>query len=215
MAEEGAAAADHLLTMAIRAIDYCPATDIAFPDYLSALLTADRELYPDDSKYGYREVLRSAFVRYGILPASDDLDGCWRAPEGQALSYEQVHAQALRRNPDEVFRFLWDNREALALRPEARTQVLSVLPCRRSGPDGFPLNETVAQYIQELDLLAADLTDLSISKPATMADDEPICLVGGGALIFDDFGQLKYHVHKDVLNAERQSKVLAYSPAPV
>ena len=34
--EEGARTAGHLLTMAIRAIDYCPPTDITFPDYLGA-----------------------------------------------------------------------------------------------------------------------------------------------------------------------------------
>jgi hypothetical protein len=39
--DEGAQAAGHLLTMAIRAIDYCPPTDITFSHYLSALLTID------------------------------------------------------------------------------------------------------------------------------------------------------------------------------
>jgi hypothetical protein len=32
--------------MSIRAIDYCPPTDIWFSDYLSALLTVDREVGP-------------------------------------------------------------------------------------------------------------------------------------------------------------------------
>ena len=32
--------------MAIRAIDYCPPTDLTFADYLSALLTVDREVVP-------------------------------------------------------------------------------------------------------------------------------------------------------------------------
>ena len=50
--EEGARVAEHLLTMAIRAIDYCPTIDVNFADYLSALLTIDREVVPDDSRYG-------------------------------------------------------------------------------------------------------------------------------------------------------------------
>jgi hypothetical protein len=48
--DEGAQSAGHLLTMAIRAIDYCPPTDITFSDYLSALLTVDREVVPDDGE---------------------------------------------------------------------------------------------------------------------------------------------------------------------
>jgi len=55
--EEGARVANHLLTMSIRALDYCPTTDITFHDYLSALLTIDREVVADDSKYGYRDSL--------------------------------------------------------------------------------------------------------------------------------------------------------------
>ena len=40
-AEEGAEIAERLLTMCIRAIDYCPPTDLQFCDFASALLTAD------------------------------------------------------------------------------------------------------------------------------------------------------------------------------
>jgi len=53
--DEGASAADHLLTMVIRSLDYAPPTDIRFGDFLSALLTADSEVVPDDSKYHYRK----------------------------------------------------------------------------------------------------------------------------------------------------------------
>lgn len=55
--------------MAIRAIDYCPPVDLSFSDYLSALLTVDREVVPDD-RYGYRDALLSNFAAFGISPAS-------------------------------------------------------------------------------------------------------------------------------------------------
>ncbi|WP_161494588.1 hypothetical protein [Caulobacter sp. B11] len=43
--------AGQLLTMAIRALDYCPPTDIDFrKQYSGRLLTADRELVPDDER---------------------------------------------------------------------------------------------------------------------------------------------------------------------
>ena len=77
--EQGALVAEHLLTMAIRAIDYCPPTDLTFSDYLSALLTVDREVVPDDSKYGYRDSLLRNFKAYDISPADDaDADGTWK-----------------------------------------------------------------------------------------------------------------------------------------
>src|SRR5262249_10785894 len=75
--EEGACAADHLLTMSIRAIDYCPPTDIEFRDFLSALLTADTELRPNDGKYHYRRILLKSFADYGIKPTSKGAKGVW------------------------------------------------------------------------------------------------------------------------------------------
>lgn len=44
VAAEGAKVADHLLTMTIRALDYCPPLDLEFGDYLAALLTVDAEI---------------------------------------------------------------------------------------------------------------------------------------------------------------------------
>ena len=41
--EEGADVAERLLTHCIRALDYCPPTDLQFCDFASALLTADYE----------------------------------------------------------------------------------------------------------------------------------------------------------------------------
>ncbi|NWP15559.1 hypothetical protein GZA09_27660, partial [Escherichia coli] len=77
--EEGTKLAGHLLNMAIRALDYCPPTDLDFGQYLSALLTADRELVPED-EWGYRAVIRATFERYGIRPQAGtcDADGCWQ-----------------------------------------------------------------------------------------------------------------------------------------
>ena len=53
--------------MCIRALDYCPAVDITFGEYLRALITADVDLVPDD-RYGYRVAFMEAFRDRGILP---------------------------------------------------------------------------------------------------------------------------------------------------
>ncbi|HEX2725951.1 MAG TPA: hypothetical protein VHN20_09050, partial [Beijerinckiaceae bacterium] len=68
LAEEATQLASQFLSICIRAIDYCPPVDLEFGEYLRALITADRELVPDDP-WGYREALIDAFRERGILPS--------------------------------------------------------------------------------------------------------------------------------------------------
>ncbi len=56
-----------VLLMCIRALDYCPPVDITFGDFLRAVVTADRDLIPDDPA-GYRVAIASAFRARGIYP---------------------------------------------------------------------------------------------------------------------------------------------------
>jgi hypothetical protein len=51
--------------MCIRALDYCPPTDITFGEYLRAIITADFDLVPDDD-LGYRVAFIEAFRKRGI-----------------------------------------------------------------------------------------------------------------------------------------------------
>ncbi len=214
VAEEGQAAAEHLLRMVIRAVDYAPATDLLFGDFLSALLTSDREIQPDDSRYHYRDALREGFAAYGFLPASkagdpSDGRGYWEAPNVD-LDYAHLHFEALRQDRDEVFRFLWQNRTGLGLSEEGYTRVHSLQPCARRASDGAPLRETVAEYHQILDLTAGELVRFGLQAPKGMPERQSITLYGGGALIFNEFGALKYHVRNRVLGASRQNKRLRY-----
>jgi hypothetical protein len=222
--EDGSDAAEHLLTMCIRALDYCPVVDVQFGDFLSALLTADYELLPEDGKYKYRDALRKSFGQWGIGPTStyrwakangDDLQepGAWAAPpEAGCLNCDGVHREFLERDPDEVFRFIWENRDKLGIYEDAYTHVQSVRPCVRVGPDGFVLRETVAEYIQMLEVNAGELAGMTpaIVKPQDMPDDTPVRLNGGGVLIFDEFGRLKYHVRSRIDSPGRQSARLDY-----
>ncbi|HEU4768275.1 MAG TPA: hypothetical protein VFS77_12910, partial [Pyrinomonadaceae bacterium] len=210
--EEGAAVADYLLTMVIRALDYAPPVNLEFCDFLSAILTSDREINPNDSKYKFRETLRKSFISYGIQPrsagtASDP--GIWLSPKGE-ISNERVHFESLQRDPDEVFRFIWDNRGPLKFYENAYSRVLSVRPCLRIGPDGFALRETVAEYMQILELQASELRTLKIAKPREMPATQEVRLTGGGALIFDEYGRLKFHIHNRLNDSERQSQRIEY-----
>jgi hypothetical protein len=210
--EDGADLADALLAMAIRALDYCPPCDLSFRDYLTALLTADRELRRDDGRWGLRVALRKSFSAFGIEPVeAADADGCWNGPaRPHELRYHRTHFESMRRDSQEVFRFVWENQGRLCVDPSAYTQVISVRPCLRVGPDGFVLHETVAEVHQTIELEARELPRREIAIPAGMDPDQRVVLFGGSTLVFDEYGRLKYEIHKRVDDVERQRDRLAY-----
>ena len=214
VAEEAAEAADYLLTMAIRALDYTPPIHLEFGDFLSALLTADYDIRPDDSKYYFRRHLLESFQRYGIRPSSSAGQmpeaGLWQPPP-QEMVYDRLRFHALSRDPDEMFRFVWENRDTLKLSDAAYIRVESLRPCLRIAPDdGFPLHETVAECIQLVELEARELKTIGVRKPDGMPDHTKVTLRGGVALIFDEFGRLKFAVGTRLLDSERQTSWLQY-----
>jgi hypothetical protein len=220
-AEEGAELAERLLTMCIRAIDYCPPTDLQFCDFASAVLTSDAELNPLDEKFRIRRKLIEWFRKYGIEPSSKGSagrqEGSWDPPPLKpGFCYDRTHFDSMKVDYDEVFRFLWENRRALKLNEQAFTRVLSVRPCVRMGRDGFVLRETVVEYHQRLEVVAAELARLGVRKPTQMPDTTKVTLFGGNALIFDEYGRLKYSVGNSIIDSKdaetqaRQSKRLEY-----
>ena len=221
--EDAGDAANHLLNICIRALDYCPAVDITFGDFLSALLTADYELVPDDSKYNYRKTLSEQFREWGIKPAAEiglkekshlaPEPGTWQRPPGEdKFNYNCVHRESLERDKNEVFRFLWENRKHLNIFENAYTWIISLRPCVRIAPDGFILKETVSEYRQVIDVEAGKLAGVcpGLKKPEGMSDETPVRLNGGGVFIFDEFGHLKYHISSRIDNYERQNIRLEY-----
>jgi hypothetical protein len=214
--DEGADAADQLLTMAIRALDYMPPTDILFSDYLSAMLTSDRETVPDDSKYGYRKTLRDCFAAYGIKPAGKG-EGYWQ-PVNEEFSYDRTHFDSLLGDRNEIFRFIWDNRKALDVASEstdyygkAYMNVQSVRPCLRIGPDGFAVRETVAEYVQRTTLRFDELEELGISGIGVkIPKSQAITLYGSGTLIFDEYGRLKFHIQNRIFSDTKQPGRIEY-----
>lgn len=208
--EEGVAAANHLMTMCIRALDYAPSTDLQYVDYLSALLTADKETVPDDSKYHYRQIVRKTFGAWGIQPVSHPGgDGCWES-FGRPVSYRNLRAEALRRDPDEAFRFIWENFEALKLAREAYTQVQAVHPVARVAPDGLIVRETVVDYLQILAVRGHEVGTLGLRRPEELPTGKEVRLYGGGVLVLDEFGRLKYSIGNNVANVARQQARLDY-----
>jgi hypothetical protein len=84
LAREATKTARHILNMCIRALDYCPPVDVDFGDYLCALITADRDLMPDD-RLNYRLAVIEAFRLRGIYPRDvrnlSEESLLWHAPD--------------------------------------------------------------------------------------------------------------------------------------
>ena len=69
LALEARKTAQHVLTVCIRALDFCPPVDLNFGDYLRAIITADCEVVRDDL-LGYRVAFVESFGNWGIYPGS-------------------------------------------------------------------------------------------------------------------------------------------------
>lgn len=212
-AEEGAKAAEHLLGMVIRAIDYTPPGEFEFADFLDALLTADNEVAPDD-RYDYRGALIEAFGAFGIVPPEQriiNLTGQMRPV------YDHFNYDALRTQPDELFRFIWENAALFELPSQYYTRVDDVQPSIRVGTDGFIVREVVVSYSQLLEAPACELRDLSktigsgmLRLPDGLDETTPVRIRGCGTIIFDQFGRPKYHQVKPLLDWVRQTRRLTY-----
>ena len=145
--EEAAKASQHLMTIVIRALDYCMPVHLTFSDYLSALMTSDAEIVGDDTAYHYRAHLLRSFAAFGIVPASTENSaieggwiGCFELAMG--LNYSRTHFGSFHTNAEEVYRFIWENRELLDISEDVYTRVIDVRPCLRITPEGFPISST-------------------------------------------------------------------------
>lgn len=213
-AEEGAKAADHLLTMVIRAIDYTPPGEFEFADFLDALLTSDNEVAPDD-RYDYRGALTDAFAAFGIEPPQQRIVNLATAA---APLYDHFNYDALKSQPEEIFRFLWENAELFTLNTQYYTKVDSVQPSVRVGIDGFIVREVVVTYSQLLEASVEEMKQVARQNSGTgkfvpppgMESNTPIQIRGCGMVIFDQFGRPKYHQQKPLFDWDRQSRRLAY-----
>lgn len=97
LAEKASTLASQFLTMCIRAIDYCPPVDMTFGEYLRAVITADKDLVPDDP-WAYREAWVDAFRRYKIFPnLVPDLSEeslLWRSPKQLSVEIPPIEGLA-------------------------------------------------------------------------------------------------------------------------
>jgi hypothetical protein len=214
LAEEASRLASQFLSICIRAVDYCPPVDLEFGEFLRAVITADRELVPDDP-WAYREAWIDAFRDRGILVSGvsnlDEDSLVWKPPErplaavrplsfgrlrfrgdpGRPASGGEVKRQALAlgrlvTNPADMALFgLRQPDESIGT-----PTIESVRPARRIGPDGQVVFGIVAEITQH-----AVVRQHGSPRSAVF--------YGGSTIILGPEGEVRYVIGKGVQSAAR------------
>jgi hypothetical protein len=71
--------------------------------------------------------------------------------------------------------------------------------------------ETVAEYIQFLEGTPAGLSRaIGLRVPKAVPSGTRVRVLGGGTIVFDQFGRAKYHHRKDIRDVRRQQQRLSY-----
>ena len=174
--------------MFVRGIDYMPPVELEFKDVVDSIIKADEIVAPDDPHH-YRTPLKEAFAAFGIVA---DPARIIDLSHGRTPIYERMNYALLRSDPDEVFRFIWENAQVFGIDRGYRLRVEAVRPSMRVGPNGLVVPEVVADYVQWLELTAAELAE-GVALPARPKPETELQVWGGGVLVFDQFGRAKLH----------------------
>jgi hypothetical protein len=208
IAQSGSKIGRQMLAMLIRGLGYTPPIDVTFDDLLRGILAADLAVMPDDSQ-DYRGVVRAAFAPAGITaPPDDELDGL----EGLRDLRYPVRLSALASDPEEVYRFLWENPailRAAAIDPDVNVLVERVRPSLRVAPDGFVVSEIGASFVQQVPMSAYEARNR-----LGLRTKDPVVLRGGGLVRFNEGGRLSFAAIKPVLDADRQQQRLDDAAGP-
>jgi len=217
--------ASQFLSILIRAIDYCPPVDLRFGDFLRAMITADRDLVPDD-RYAFREAMIDAFRRRAIFP--DHVDSLsedsliWSKPRLNIPEILQLNFANLkfRGDPQNAASSAELIRQAQALgnticqpnyahefgllsENEARRQgihaeapcIQSIRSSRRVGPDGQVVFDLVGEVTQRQLLL--------INGRRTL-------FYGGSTVILGPEGEIRYVVSKSLVSRTRLDRQIEF-----
>lgn len=170
LAQVASKTARQFFTLCVRAIDYCPPTDITFGDYLRALITSDLDVHPTDED-GMRDALLESFRLRGIVPDGAEYltesAVAWpRADLPPIFELGTVNATGLTgtekdRIGDALRAYVGSNwatthgqqrslSRALRLDPDHIPRVVSFHPATRTLDDGSIRIDLVVELVQEL-----------------------------------------------------------------
>lgn len=161
LAKEASKTAGHVLSICIRAIDYCPPIDITFGEYLRAIITADCDLVDEDKNH-YRLAFIDAFKRRGIYPKGI------KTLSVESLRYSEVDING---NSTEMVktltRFLKDYSRIMKFRPK-RKDIFILTKVHISGDSSkVGLHEKMYEQItmnEDFELLTGIMTNDSFQK---------------------------------------------------
>lgn len=197
LAERASKIASMFFGVCARALDYCPPVDITFGDFLRALITADMDLYPDDSD-GVRTALMQGFRARGIVPADamffseDSL--CWPkvaktgAPETilptvdglvfgdpNGLTHEEADA-----NGAVLRAYVTANRTKLGLTADGDIAVPSFHPMFRLAQDGSLKIDMVVEVVQtrEVPYSEGSMFTRTVRSGVTLIIEKPVVHAG-------------------------------------
>jgi hypothetical protein len=230
IAREASDVAGQFLTICIRAIDYCPPADMAFGEYLRALITADGDMERSD-KWGFREALMRSFRRRQIVPDHVGFmteDAMRWQPPGRALTIRDLAfrrlrfagepgqpagVRELRRQAVALGTFVTDPANADSFRlvsaggqlPQGVVQaspaiVQSVRVARRAAPDGRVMFDLVGEVTQTC---------------TVKRDGEFFDMSGGCTVIVDPEGDVRYAIYKKFDSEERRERQHAAMAGPL
>lgn len=232
LAEKASKLANQFLTICIRAIDYCPPVDITFGEYLRAVITADKDLVPDDP-WAYREAWIDAFGRHHIYPSGvADLSEdalLWDSPGKQKTPLPRIKELRfgnLRFSGDPA----WPassaelNSQAMVLgNIVTRPEWMSVFGLAKKGDkllEGDVVHLPKIQSIRSSRRVGPSgqivfdiVAEVTQKREATFKKTNEKCtFYGGSTVIIDPDGRIRYVIMKSITNGTRlnqQEKFLA------
>ncbi|HEY3391362.1 MAG TPA: hypothetical protein VGK58_01550, partial [Lacipirellulaceae bacterium] len=222
LAEEASKLAGQFLKICVRAIDYCPPMDLTFGEFLRAVITADRDLVPDDP-WHYREAWIAAFGARKIYPdgvsslSEDSL--LWCPPERMLAELNELSFAKLQFEGDPARPAGADELKRQAcvlgrtvLQPDLlpllglaapgdprlhgdhvdRPKIHSIRTSRRVGPDGQIIFDLIAEITQRREY----------RNPRGARCD----FYGGCTIVIGPRGDIRYLIRKSILKEDRRRR---------
>jgi hypothetical protein len=237
LAEKASKLAGQFLTMCIRAIDYCPPVDITLGEYLRAVITADKDLVPDDP-WAYREAWIDSFSRHHIFPSDvPDLSedsllwtplkqehpDVWSTPI-KGLAFRELKFSgdpAWPADADEL------KRQAKELGKIVTTpEYMPIFGLAKSGDALLDGDEVLLPKIQSIrssrrvgpsgQIVFDIVAEVTQKRKAQFPQTKETCtFYGGSTIIIDPDGRIRYVVKKSVTNNPRRNKQKRFLDSPV
>ena len=228
LAAKASKLASQFLTMCIRAIDYCPPVDISLGEYLRAVITADKDVVPDDV-WAYREAWIDAFRHHHIYPtrvadlSEDSL--LWRSlknkhPEVWNQPIEGLAFRELKFSGDPA----WPA-DAEELKRQAkvlgdivtRPQWMHVFGLVKPGDPVLDGDEVMLPKIQSIrssrrvgpsgQIVFDIVAEVTQKRKAQFKGTQETCtFYGGSTIIIDPDGRIRYVIDKKVTDRIRRDE---------